>query len=125
MFLLSSEQLVRDQPTLAALIGQIDACLAEIGTGGDIVPADLAHLLSADEARVRNVLDELARLGGLERQERVFCPQNCSAITVEEYQEACDEGAPPQCPECDSRLERSPRRVFRLTVNHRSRRPVS
>jgi hypothetical protein len=107
MFLPSCERLATEQPTLASLLERLDQALADMGSAGEIVAADLAYVLEEDTDRIDAILGELVQLGGLERQERIFCPNGCHAITVEEYQQACDEGAAPRCPECDHRMEPS------------------
>lgn len=107
MFLPSCATLANREPTLVDLIQRLDEALAGMGKAGEIDPTDLAYLLNEDVDRIKSILDELVDLGGLTEEERIFCPNNCHAITMEEYQEAVDEGAVPRCPQCDSRMEPS------------------
>ena len=107
MFLPSCEILATREPTLATLLGRLDQALAQMGPAGEIDPAELAYILEEEIDRIDAVLCELVQLGGLVRQDRVFCPNGCSALTMEEFAEATAEGAPPCCSECDERLEPS------------------
>jgi hypothetical protein len=78
-----------------------------MGPAGEIDPEDLAYILQEDAGLIEAILGELVQLGGLARQDRIFCPNGCSAITMEDYAEATAEGVPPCCSECDGCMEPS------------------
>lgn len=105
MYLIACERLASKEPTLGSLLERLDQALADMGPHGEIVANDLAYMLEDDVDRVEGILGELVQLGGLEQQDRFFCRNGCHAVTSEEYQEACDEGASPRCPVCNSRIE--------------------
>jgi len=108
MFLPSCDNLAAREPTLASLVARLDYALSQIGPAGEIDPAELAYVLKEDVDRVEAVLGELLQLGGLAREERIFCRNGCAAITMEEYSAAIAKGTPPCCSECGEPMEPSP-----------------
>lgn len=109
VYLPSCESLLVSQPALEELIRRLDGQLAKMGAAGEIVPAKLAYLLSEDVAIVESVLDELTELGGLAREQRVFCRNRCYSVTRAELAEAKRENEQVICPQCRRQIKDSPR----------------
>lgn len=118
MFFKESEQLRREHPGLEALIGRIDARLAQFSADGRATPAVFSAFLNVDQHQVASLFDRYAALGVLAPAEMCECTECFHPMPASDYRTSLALGQECPCSSCGTDLvQQSPRhfKAFRLT----------
>jgi len=101
------DHLAKQNPDLAATIRRIDGQFEKMGTAEVVRADDLASFLRLDPNQVLSVLDMLADVGVLLREDMIECAHCDMAAPRADYEEAMEEDDEYRCTSCDRVLSKS------------------
>ncbi len=106
MFFTECDRLAKQYPDLAATIRRIDAQFEKMGTAEVVRSGDLASFLRLDPNQVLSVLEMLADVSVLLREEMIECA-HCDMVALRaDYEEAIEDEDEYRCTSCDRVLSK-------------------